>query len=247
MQRLSQWLKSLLTLFNPFRCVLCGSRSQAQFDLCKSCEANLCWMDNITHCLHCAIDLKMTESTICGACLKARPRFDLVLAAVAYDMQMRFLLQQLKFYHQLTHSKVAGQLLVKMIERRCADHAMPLPSLIIPVPLHWRRQMQRGFNQSLEISRYVSKALGIPVDAGVVVRNKTTPMQSGLTGKKRLSNVRHAFGVKRAHLPEHVVIVDDIITTGATVNAMAGVLRGVGVEQIEVWCVARTLLGWCKK
>ena len=231
----------MLTFLSPFRCVLCGAQSQSGFDLCCVCENNLTWMEQVPHCRYCAIDLAAGDKAICGECLQQSPIFDHIIPAVAYDKPVGFLLQQLKFYHQLTHSRVVAQLLIKALKNELAACSKTWPSVIIPIPLHWQRQIKRGFNQSLEIARFVGKALNIPVEVQAVNRKQATQAQSGLTAKRRVANVHRAFEVSRNNLPDHVALLDDVLTTGATVNAVAKALKQSGVKQVDVWCVARAL------
>ena len=224
-------------LFNLFRCIFCGAKSQPDFDICVACEAQLPWMANIKHCQICSIDLPeaSTESS-CGNCLSKPPYFNQVHAALVYRQEAAFLLQKLKFQHQLIHSKIAGKLLVQALNGQAK------PEILIPVPLHWHRQIQRGFNQSLEIARFVSKELNVPINNKLIKRHLATAAQSESTSKARLGNVSNAFTVKTKSVPKHVAIVDDVLTTGSTVNAMAKKLKAAGVQTIEIWCVARTLL-----
>ena len=110
---------------------------------------------------------------------------------------------------------------------------------ILPVPLHWRRKALRGFNQVTEIAKPLSKLLGLPLAQGVC-RAKATPYQSGLAARERARNLRQAFTVDRVFSYAHVLIVDDVITTGATTGALARVLFASGVQKVSVLAVART-------
>lgn len=241
-----------------FRCVFCQSSSQKGFDICSFCEQNLPWMHQIEHCQKCAINL-VGDAGQCGECLTDPPSYDQTVAAIAYQQEAMLLLQQLKFHHQLVYSKVAGQILVRTLQQVCfaisCENPVPglvpvmgervfntKPDVIIPVPLHWKRQIKRGFNQSAEIGRYVAKAFQIPMQQKFIKRAKHTQAQSGLTGEKREQNLKNAFLVNsKMAVPKHVAIIDDVVTTGATVNAMARCLKQAGVEWVDVWCVARTL------
>lgn len=244
-------------LFNLFRCVLCGAKSQPGFDVCSVCENALPWLEDIVCCRCCAIN-NVVEDRLCGVCLQNPPAFDRVIAAVAYDEAVAHILQRLKFQQQLCHSRIAGKLLSKAISRKysechhhtekprfrrigCGNLDRQFPQVIVPVPLHWKRQLKRGFNQSIEIARFVSRHFHIPIHHDLVVRQKSTQAQSSLRGDKRVKNVARAFDVRGKVVPARVAILDDVITTGATLNALARVLKQRGVQTVEVWVVARTL------
>ncbi|WP_054775018.1 ComF family protein [Methylogaea oryzae] len=107
------------------------------------------------------------------------------------------------------------------------------------MPLHPKRYTERGFNQSLELARLLSQRLGIPLDARHCRRIRTTPPQSRLTALQRRRNLRGAFHIKGAIQADHIAILDDIVTTGATVGALARALRQAGVKRIDIWCCAR--------
>jgi ComF family protein len=119
-----------------------------------------------------------------------------------------------------------------------SNTSIVMPQALVPVPLHVSRLRQRGFNQSIELFLPVARAMGIPLLREVVIRHRATSSQVGLSRSQRRRNLRGAF-VVRESLPEHVAIVDDVVTTGTTVNELARVLRRAGVERIDVWSVAR--------
>ena len=113
------------------------------------------------------------------------------------------------------------------------------PQLIIPVPLHPSRYRERGYNQTLEIARTLTRRLGIPLDYQSCIRSIATQSQTELTGKERRRNVSRAFAMAKPLNAARVAILDDVVTTGATVNALAKVLRHAGVRQIDVWACSR--------
>ena len=115
-----------------------------------------------------------------------------------------------------------------------------LPEYIVPVPLHSRRISQRGFNQSLELAKQLSRALGVALDANTVTRTRHTAPQTGLSEQERRKNVRGTFHVSADMQGKHVAIVDDVMTTGSTVGELARTLKRVGVQRVDVWALART-------
>jgi ComF family protein len=112
------------------------------------------------------------------------------------------------------------------------------PDMLLPVPLGRRRFRERGYNQAIELGRYVEKRIGIPLRADVVIRTRETREQAALEAKERRKNIRGAFAVVH-DVPAHVAIIDDVITTGSTVNELALTLKRAGARRVEVWAIAR--------
>jgi len=144
-------------------------------------------------------------------------------------------IHQLKYHRRLACGRDLGILLVRELEARLPE----LPDVLVPVPLHWQRQFQRGFNQAIEIARPVSRAFDIPIETGVVTRRLHTPPQVGLSSAQRGRNIRRAFAWTGRPVPESAAIIDDVITSGSTVAEVARCLRHAGVEHIAVWALAR--------
>jgi ComF family protein len=115
-----------------------------------------------------------------------------------------------------------------------------LPDIIVPIPLHWKRVAERGFNQSLELARPVSAHLHLPLDSTTCVRRIPTVPQLTLEKRSRLRNIRGAFDVRRDIGARHVVLLDDVVTTGATVSELAAQLLQRGAKKVDVWALART-------
>jgi ComF family protein len=150
------------------------------------------------------------------------------------------LILQLKHGAQLQAARLLGELLSQAVmEVLTPDSA---PDLLIPVPLHWQRRWQRGFNQSLELASTLSHATAIPVADDRVKRIKRTPSQRGLTRTQRLQNLRGAFFCTKPVDDLRIAIIDDVMTTGSTVTRLAETLISSGARQVEVWCAARTVL-----
>jgi ComF family protein len=155
-----------------------------------------------------------------------------------YLEPVRYLIRSLKFH---ANHACARLLALLMVEHLRSVHA-ELPELIIPVPLHPNRLKQRGFNQSIELARPVSKTFGIPMPLNLCVRRRDTAPQYGLLSTQRQKNIKNAFEATAPIEKKHVAIFDDVITTGCTVNEMARTLRHSGAEVIDVWSIARVNL-----
>lgn len=203
------------TLFPP-RCLLCGfPGASLDLDLCEVCRADLPW---------------------------ARTRGEVVVA-LRYEHPVDELIRRLKYQGAIAHARLLGVLLAEVI-REGRDE---LPAFLIPVPLHAVRWRERGFNQAAAIARYAGHGLEIPVMRNAVVRLRDTPSQTALDVASRRRNVRGAFAARvgrsleRLRAAGHVAIVDDVITTGSTVNELRRVLLEAGVRRVAVWAVARAM------
>jgi ComF family protein len=148
---------------------------------------------------------------------------------------MDYLLQRLKFHRRLEVAPLLGALLAEGLPAR----GTALPEVLLPVPLHPQRLRERGYNQSLELARVLSRRLAIPVQTGLCVRTRATAPQTALDGVERRRNLRGAFVMQGEAIPSQVAIIDDVVTTGATVHELARTLRRAGVARVEVWACAR--------
>lgn len=166
----------------------------------------------------------------------ALPAYQSTWPGFAYAGVIERLVRRFKFHGDLA----AGRLMADLLAGRLVDAEAPRPDLIVPVPLHVRRQMRRGFNQSALISRDLSRWFGGLPWLEVLRRTRPTAAQSELPADRRGGNVRGAFSVR--WIPpgtSHVALVDDVMTTGSTLNECARVLRAAGVGRVDVWVVAR--------
>lgn len=177
--------------------------------------------------------MPLASGSLCGACLDRPPRFDRVSAAAAYRFPVDALIQAYKYGGRLALSRVLGELLAREVA--------PDVDAIVPIPLAERRLAERGFNQALEIARVVAAATGIPLIPDACRKTADTPPQAALPWKERARNVRRAFVCDARFEGERIAVVDDVLTTGATLNELARVLRRAGAGSVRGWVVARTL------
>lgn len=202
--------------------------------ICAHCEASL--PKNKPGCETCATPL--SENTPrCGQCLKSPPAIDRLVASFDYQYPINQWLPQFKFSRQSALAKWFAVQLMASLQLTSKQ----LPHAILPVPLHNKRMRQRGYNQAYLIARYLSRKLGIPLLDTAVQRHKTTEAQSGLSVKQRQTNIRQAFSVT-GELPEFVAIVDDVFTTGSTVNELSRTLKHHHCQRVEAWVVAHAPL-----
>lgn len=224
----------LQQLLFPGLCVLCGAETGGRRDLCRPCEDELPWLP--AACRRCARPLGgQAVAAVCGACQRQPPAFAATLAALQYRRPVDELIRRLKFEQRLQYARVLGALLAERLQ----DRVDALPDALVPVPLHPARQRQRGFNQATELARPLARTLGIELAAGSCQRVRATETQSLLDRRARRANLRGAFRMTGPAPGRHVAIVDDVVTTGSTVQALARELRAGGVQRVDVWCVAR--------
>lgn len=222
----------------PSTCLSCGQRGMDHMDLCRPCREELPWIEH--PCRSCALPLAPTaESGLCGQCLKNPPVVQRIIAPFAYDAPIREWLLSLKYQGKLDRARLLGDLLYQHLQQH---PPRPLPQLLLPVPLHPLRQRQRGFNQALELARPLARQLHIPLRSRLCQRIRPTQPQAELKIAQRGNNVKGAFRLRHPAGVQHVAIIDDIITTGNTINEIARLLRAQGVERIEAWSVARATL-----
>ena len=217
-------------------CFLCGGVAGG-LAVCGACRAELP-AHPAASCPVCAVPT--AGGAVCAACLRQPPLFDASLAVFDYRFPVDVLLQALKYRHRLP---LAGFFAAAALEaaRECLAGA----DLIVPMPLHRRRLVERGFNQAARIAQYAGRALEIPQLWHGVDRIRDTPSQTGLDRDQRHENVRGAFAIsgkralRRLREAAHVAVIDDVTTTGSTLAEMKCVLLAAGVRRVDLWAVAR--------
>ena len=224
------WLrKAARAVFSP-RCLLCGECGVGGRDLCRACAEALPWNDSA--CLRCALPLPTPG--ICGACLQRPPPLTETHATFVYGFPLDRLVPRFKFHNDL----VAGRLLSELMAQGL--RGLPKPEALVPVPLHDSRLRQRGYDQALQLAKPLARALQVTLLPQLLVRTRATAPQSELDADARQRNLRRAFEVRAgATLPDHVALVDDVMTTGATLEAAAQCLRRAGVVRVDAWVCAR--------
>ena len=225
-----EWLKN--NLFPP-HCALCLAPT-TKHALCDGCHRDLPWLDD-KQCSICALPLETTDA-ICGGCLQHPPSFDQCKALFKYRSPIDKLISEFKYEANLA----TGALLTHMLVSHLSRSSTPIPDLLIPMPLHSSRLQERGFNQATMMATALSTHFNIKMDHHLCKRVRATGHQMGLNARVRKKNLRNAFSCTQSVADKSIAIIDDVVTTGATVNELASTLRRAGARHIEVWCLART-------
>jgi len=215
----------------PQNCILCGSVCGHR-QLCTGCSQDLP-LHHSPCCPVCA--LPATQGEVCGNCLKLPPRFDATTAALNFDFPADAIVRALKYQGQL---EIAG-LLATILAQRLAG--CDKPDFILPMPLHATRLQQRGFNQAAEIARRVAHRLAVPFTVNAAVRVRATDPQAGLPLEQRRKNLRGAFAAAEDLSGKKIAVIDDVMTTGTSLNELAKTLKAAGAVRVECWVAARTL------
>ena len=212
-------------------CMLCDEPGGTIPNLCDACARELPFVH--APCNACGASTP-PHVHLCGACAIRHPPVQRTICALAYASPVDYLIGRLKFRRDLRVVPTLAGLL------RRAVAGEPNIDWLVPVPITSARLRERGFNQALELAQVLSDDRGVPIARGVHRRHRAETPQSLVTNSAaRRANVAGVFEV-RSTVGGHVAIVDDVVTTGATVNALARCLRTAGVTQVDVWAVART-------
>lgn len=232
--RASVWVDHLLRRHLPGRCAFCLGKADRERPWCAACFAELPW--NLPACPHCAEPLPgRPEARPCGRCLRCPPSFDGSRVPLRYERELAGLVQRFKF----EASPRAGAVLLALFEAGLPEAALAWPQALVPVPLHPRRARERGFDQGEWLARRLARRLERPLVRAR--RCRDTPSQRGLDRVERRRNLSRAFVIE-APLPPRVALLDDVMTTGATLEALAAACRAAGAREVEAWAVARTPL-----
>lgn len=212
------------------RCLLCAANDGRELGLCDACYKDLPW-HNAPQCPQCGLS---TNDLVCGSCLNSPPDFDATHSLLTYDFPLDAMMQRYKYGSMLNLDHIFGKLLSNKINLSGVD-------LVIAMPMHPMRLKERGFNQALEIAKIITKSKPEKLDYLSVQRQKLTPPQASLPLKERVRNIKGAFTVSNHLNGKRIAIVDDVMTTGASLNELAKTLKQAGAAHVECWVVARTL------
>lgn len=228
-EALASFAKRMFDTALPQSCVVCGVDSPAV--LCPACDNDLPRLPSAC-CPQCAEPTAHGE--VCGRCLKEPPHFDATQAAFRYEFPVDRLIQALKYGHQLALAAWFGRQLAARLDNTGAD-------CLVPLPLHAARLKERGFNQSMEIARSFGTLHRLPLSPQLLVRRRPTAPQAELALDERAANVRGAFECPADLSGRRILLVDDVMTSGATLDEAARTLKLHGAARVDVAVVARAL------
>ncbi len=222
-------------MLEPALCLGCAHSIRPSQFYCANCINKLERVNN--PCALCGLENSSSE-TLCAACLYDPPRWQNLVAPLKYQGLARDLLLQLKYAESL---HLANSLVTRFID--AFANIEPAPEVLLPVPLHRQRLLERGYNQAYEIARILSQALDIPVDIHALRRIRNTDSQSGLSAHQREKNIIRAFVYQPTRPYCRVAVVDDIVTTGTTASEITKTLQRAGCPHVEIWGLGRASRG----
>ncbi len=233
--KISEWRPDVTGLFFPRRCPVCQDTVEDRGEqICGICRTRLPYI-RTPFCLKCGKPLDMEEQEFCRDCSRKRHWFERGRAPFVYDQVMRESIAGYKYNGRREYAAFYAE----EILRRCAkDMRGWQGEALIPIPIHPSRKRKRGFNQAELLAEELSGRCGIPVDAGLLMRIKKTHVQKDLSDQERLTNLKDAFSVRKGRVPyQNLILVDDIYTTGSTIDAAAKVLKECGAKNVFFVCI----------
>lgn len=222
-------IKRFLAGLQHTNCVLCDADIHNTVAICKDCWGDLPWQHS-SCCPQCGL---ASLGEVCGKCLSKPPLFDYTRALFSYAYPVDALLQAFKYQHQLHLGQTFAQLSLQQFQPHGID-------CILPMPMHPSRLQERGFNQSLELAKGIAKYWQLPLALSHCQRIKNTPPQASLPLKDRVRNIKDAFNCDDYFRGKRVAIVDDVMTSGASLNELAKTLKQAGAVEVHCWVIART-------
>lgn len=237
--------RKVLDFIFPQNCIVCDGKIQEHF-LCPACRADIEFIRQ-PHCFQCGVPADLSyayphEEFVCGVCRKSPYQFDQARSLGFYDTVLRTIIHHFKYRRQMGVLPEMDLLLKKYFEE---NPGFGQGFTVSPVPLHFNKMKGRGFDQAFLIARQVAKVLKLPLEAGLLRRVRETSPQATMTRTERARNIKGAFEVNRPELVvgKSVLLVDDVFTTGATVNEAAKVLKKNGASQVHVFTLGRVVVG----
>lgn len=228
-------LTNLFFNFLPRQCIVCESESESS--ICSYCMSCLPFIDS--YCEKCGLALNNTnKNKVCIFCQDNVADFNKFITVMNYEEPIKTLIRNFKYHHNILYLKTLGELLKdKILSSYNLDN---LPEVIIPIPSYAKKLKNRGYNQSIELARYLSKELKIPIDLDYLIKTKDTRSQVGLKKEERIYNVKNSFVINNPRNYKHIAIVDDVVTTFATVwSVKKTISNDINNVMIDAWCIAK--------
>lgn len=227
-------IKTIIDLLVPHHCVVCSKPVFSNnLYCCESCFDQLPFQQNA--CSVCGQQFN-AQSDICGQCINNPPEFESCFCAFAYQSPIRELIQSFKYQQQ----PALATLLSRLLYQEVCDQQLELPEALIPVPMHYSRLRERGYNQAQLLATEIGKLSNIKVDNCLIKKSKITPTQASLSRKQRIRRIKGSFIANQKAPYSSVAIIDDVVTTGATISEITKILKQKGVDSIQIWAIAHT-------
>ncbi len=240
-------LKQLIEVIYPARCLICkdfikrAERKRCPVLICKGCRESFVKISS-PRCNICGVPFVSDTAGdhICGDCISNPPNYERLIVPYLYEEKLIAAIYEFKYGGRYQVGKALAELLAYFL---IDSFKFPSDMLIIPIPLHYKKLRIRGFNQSIIISEVISEILDMEMDYSILIKIRDTKPQTALKGKERLVNVKDAFIIKDRNRVKdrNILLIDDVVTTTATMNECAKVLKGAGAKRIFGAAIARTV------
>lgn len=240
-------LRKILDFVFPQNCISCdGNIKEGEHFLCAPCKGDIGFIQQ-PHCFHCGVPADLSyayphEEFVCGDCRKTPFKFDIARSLGFYDTVLRTTIHHFKYRKQVGVLREMDLLLEKYFQEN-PDFGQNFT--VSPIPLHFNKMKERGFDQAFLIARQVARVLKLPLEGGLLRRVKATSPQATMTRAERARNIKGAFEINRPELVKgkNILLVDDVFTTGATVNEAAKILKKKGAGKVYVFTLGRVVVG----
>ncbi|CAA0084789.1 Orotate phosphoribosyltransferase [BD1-7 clade bacterium] len=233
-----------------YECLMCGSRlvsnkqhgqtgQQTTQSLCEYCYEDLPL--NIYCCQRCALPMP-ANIALCGNCQKELPTFDQALAPLRYEGAAKHWIRRIKHQADIATIQTSVDLLCDAISNQHHQPHQSQPSpvdAIVPVPMYWRKNLKRGNNQAHLLANAVATRLQLNFHPNLIVQTREKPEQKGLSRHER-QNLKGVFAIRNPVKAKHIALVDDVITTGSTMNTLAAICKAAGAKEVSAWALTRT-------
>jgi ComF family protein len=228
-------IQTILDIIYPVRCPVCGEIVLPKGErICAGCKDKLPYIKE-PRCMKCSKPMEFAEKEYCSDCERKQYHYDRGFAVWIYNDDLRHSIAEFKYHSKKEYAAFYIEEMLRLYTQTIQKLA---PDAVIPVPIHHSKYLERGYNQAEILAKGIGKALGLPVLSRLLVRNKKTLPQKKLNDKERLRNLQEAFGFNEKELRRcpnsltRILLIDDIYTTGSTVEACTNVLKANGIDHV---------------
>lgn len=229
-------LEKLINIFYPLKCPICGKVLSGKRKVCRQCEKNVKIIRE-PKCQKCGKTLNSDEKIFCKDCNEKHRHFDKAVAVFEHQGEIRESIYRFKYGNARTYAQYYAETAVKLYGKLLKEWKI---DAIVPVPIHKERELKRGYNQALVFAESLAKYVKLPLERKLIIRTKKTMPQKELEGNMRYLNLKDAFAVDTDRMKgiSNILLVDDIFTTGSTVDACSAILKKAGARKVYVLCIS---------